>query len=307
MLSSIFGRALSSSDYYSDVSIYNNPNPSAFPTVGLLDSNRISACQSDFWLLNLGYILIIGSLFVKTYRISVIFNSKAFKDVSSTKLSNWYLLGILIVLLTIQVIVLLGVGLGGTWSLSLLNLNNGTNAVYCTSSIQDAITAAILVVRFTLLAMACVYSYTVRDVPSSFNESRQLAVSLYNLTFLSIFLPIIESLSDAGTDTAVIVYSAVLFAIVISITLIVMAPKFYKIYTKDDDVAYTTKVSQYTTSANKSGTSGTKYSKGASSKNSGIDTNGNGSYVSGNDAGNNTVELGKTETEAFGALEKNRI
>src|SRR5205085_2655938 len=134
---------------------------------------------AEFWILNLGYLLLISSLIIKNYRISVLFNTTKLADigVKSRLLKDGNLLLVLLVLLGIQMIILLILTVAGSYSFTLTSItdnkhpSNDYSILYCNKSLSTAQT----VVRFLLIVISCIYSYNIRNVPSKFNESKQLA------------------------------------------------------------------------------------------------------------------------------------
>jgi hypothetical protein len=119
-------------------------------------------------------------------------------------LTNFHLLCGLVVLLLLQTAIILGLIFGEPFYLKLSSYDSTSDYSYCSSDNETAYTGAIMSFRFFLLAATAIYTFRIRNIPDAFNEVKQLSMTVYNLTFLSILLPIIDTAMGRGKGSAII-------------------------------------------------------------------------------------------------------
>ena len=152
------------------------------------------SCVFQPWLLGLSSISMISALCVKTFRIWRIF--KAMGNLKGMKITDYELLVLWAISMVPALVIIL------TWTIvstptAKMKECNGEHHYVCTSNgftgeIGGYIFFAILVAYggFVLL-IGAVLSILTRKVPSLFNESKLLAISIYNLVFLSaVIIPV---------------------------------------------------------------------------------------------------------------------
>ena len=192
------------------------------------------SCLADLFLSNLGYTLLIGSLLVKTKRLALIFRAQTLKQIRAVHDS--VLGAALTVLLGLEALMLMSLQLSHPMSVELRYHSALTDVPTCTAVGDSSLTSLYLpvtiTVRFVLLIVTAVVAFQVRDIPDRFNECRQLILSIYNLAFLSVLLPLIDAAMTRGTDTALLAYCICVFGIVVLSVAILLAPIVVHSYTK---------------------------------------------------------------------------
>ena len=191
-------------------------------------SSRTAACVSDLYLCNLGYFLIVGALLLKTYRLRAIFLRRSLTG-KIAFLQDSRLALVLIGILMAETVMLLALEQSHRLTSVLDSIDNETVYWHCSTPSDTDLTGLYLPItiafRFVLLALTAACVYSVREIPSQFNEATSLLATVYNLLFLSILLPIIDAVMDRGRDTALIAYSISVFAICVLTLLLQLAPK----------------------------------------------------------------------------------
>ncbi|CAF0946657.1 unnamed protein product [Didymodactylos carnosus] len=162
-------------------------------------------CISELWFANIGYSLIIGTLLLKTYRLSKIFQMS--ERIVKYYLTDKYLLFILFGLILLSSAMLTGLCFGDPFYLKLSPLDSMSDYQYCTTKYQLTIyVPLILSTRFALLILTTVCAFKIRKISDLFNETRQLVFSVYNLLFLSVTLPVIDLTMGRGKNSTTIIY-----------------------------------------------------------------------------------------------------
>lgn len=186
-----------------------------------------TSCVAQIWLPQLGFAMIFAPLFLKTYRLSRIFTQEKLMAVS---LPNCYLFGFLVAIMAVVVTWLaLWTTLGQpepTVSVSADGLSQFTK---CRSKEAFWSIAMILMDGFALL-YGVLLCYQVRNTPTTFNESRWIAYSLYNTAFCGlIIVSLVYGLADDVAIQSALVSIGLLWCT--SATLCVLfLPKLYNIW-----------------------------------------------------------------------------
>ncbi len=184
------------------------------------------SCAGSVWLFHIGFSLAFGALFTKNWRLSRIFNNVELRAIS---ISNEQLLA----------------GLGGLIAvdITLLSLWTGVQPfsvpaysdVLCLSGSSasggEGFISALLALKGALVIWGIYLVYQVRDVPSAFNESRHLALAVYNAALsAAVYVAIYFSLRDYFSPTAMMRVEWAMKLVVGSATLgIIFGPKFASI------------------------------------------------------------------------------
>ena len=116
---------------------------------------------------------------------------------------------------------------GQPFDMDLDGYNSTMDYYYCSSGDIALHTGVVMSWRFFLLAVTAVYAFRIRSIPDAFNESKTIFAVVYNLSFLSVLLPIIDEAIGRGKSTGVIAYGASVFTISIATSTIMLAPKLY--------------------------------------------------------------------------------
>lgn len=194
------------------------------------------SCPFRIWLLALAIITMVAALFAKSFRIWRLYRSpteiKAIRD--------WQLIiFVVICVLPVIIIMILWTALA-TPTAAMVKDKNGRYHYICTSG-GVAKGAGTYVFFFLLVAYMAIYllfgsflSVVTRNVISTFNESRLIAIAIYNLVFLSVVaIPIVFVLRGGDPVTSwVVMVTAFLYAFSTTMAL-QFVPKMYGIILRD--------------------------------------------------------------------------
>jgi hypothetical protein len=215
---------------------------------GMLDPSN-EDCAASAWLLTVGFSAIYSSLFIKTFRIWRIFGRK---QLQVLKMRDQDLLLAVGAFILIDVIINAAwLGAGGLKS-SRVTVDPDRPAydyLHCETTTTDlGAIAAHLAIKGGMLLFGVVLTYSVRNVPSQFNEAIWLGVALYNTVFiLSFGLPIIAS--GVGGRTSVYLIRGFLIIFVACSTIgLLYIPKILVLVNKSGDASgFVTKIGGTTT------------------------------------------------------------
>ncbi|KAI9328533.1 7 transmembrane sweet-taste receptor of 3 GCPR-domain-containing protein [Obelidium mucronatum] len=164
-------------------------------------STAQNTCTVAAALDNFGFALIFGSILVKTSRIRIIFDEKLRRKIkvpTDAKLSLW----------VIALCLFMG-GLLVAWFIvqSPEPVDMITASMAVTTRCNTATTFGVIVtiVRIVIIMFSAVLSFQIKDVPSTFNESKMLGFSAYNWFLFSALLNalVVFAISDPNTAFAI--------------------------------------------------------------------------------------------------------
>jgi hypothetical protein len=170
-------------------------------SISVMVSKSAASCSLNIWLENLGFVTIFSSFVIKMNRIYTIFNKKRVgngKNLQDGALIRYY-----------YVAVAITIGFLAAWqvisaptAVPTLVFNSYLTMDRCASS-TFSLTAAIL--RLTITLIASFVAYTIRDVPSGFNESKAIGFCAYNWVIFGTFISLLSELAivDATVSFAV--------------------------------------------------------------------------------------------------------
>lgn len=154
-------------------------------------------CRAQYWLLGLSFVLMFGTLALKTWRIRKIFCNASLSDLG-TRVQTKYLYVKLGVLLAIEMLINIIFNAADPLK-GEFQVTDTTYSAVCHSKSGFAY-MIVMVVSKGLIAVACVIlAYETRNVTSAFNESKQLMIASYNM-FVSVI--VIVALSTTVPDPA---------------------------------------------------------------------------------------------------------
>jgi len=161
-------------------------------------------CFVKVWLLAIGFGLIMGNLLAKTYRIFKIFNNPS---VERKVISDRDLLNFTFIVLAIE-ITLLSVYCFVSGTPQPINIQSTSDSllliIQCSvpsGFIQTLGTISLLVFNGLLILCGVVIAYVSRNVESSFNESKYIAITVYiYLLVVIILLPLYYTAGDSGSS-----------------------------------------------------------------------------------------------------------
>jgi len=141
-------------------------------------------CQALPWLFHCSFTLMIGSLFVKTFRVWRIFGNKTLMNV---KVTVWDSLRLLATILGIVVLVLgLWYILDAPYRINVKAVVAGVGTVDMTSCKSKSIVFRSVLIFFevVVVALACYFSFKNRNVPGNFSETQYVMISVYSVAIV---------------------------------------------------------------------------------------------------------------------------
>ncbi|KNE69783.1 hypothetical protein AMAG_14322 [Allomyces macrogynus ATCC 38327] len=138
-------------------------------------------CTARIWLLALGMCTVLGSIIVKTARIYLIFGNRRRMKLN---VKDARLLGGVFAMVAVDV-VLLGAWTGAAKPSAVIATVSTTTYTYLCSASSDtggtAITAILAIFHALQLLVACWLSFKIRNVGTTYNESKYIALAAYNI------------------------------------------------------------------------------------------------------------------------------
>ena len=217
----------------------------------LYPTATVNTCHAIRWTFNIGFACVFGPLFAKTHRLAKVFNNKKLKDV---RISDGDLLRYIGLYLFLYAIYLT------TWTLvdpPYLEENftdSDELTRYYTCEGENALWGNIPVVVNLLILLWGVYLCVVtRNNPSAFNESKYIAISLYNLLLVGVFVFPLVYILQQTPDVEFVLKSAAVLLTTTTVLSLLFIPKFYAIYTNDESKWDTTTPTGPSSKGNHSG------------------------------------------------------
>jgi len=179
-------------------------------------------CMARIMIPSVALTVILSNLFVKTWRVWRIFDNKRLKRVVIT---NWDLIKVIVGLVMVDVVAFT------VWfSIDPPDAQPQFGDLVCYSEFRDSFLVAIQGYKFLLLCFGAFLAYGIRNVQvSSFNESRQIAFSIYTVLLVFIFVGIINyNVEDLFFNF--FVTSAGELLIIWGLVMSLLVPKVHSIY-----------------------------------------------------------------------------
>ncbi|KAJ3106727.1 hypothetical protein HDU97_005653 [Phlyctochytrium planicorne] len=189
-----------------------------------------SSCILYGWLKYLGFAVVFGSLIVKTYRIFVIFTTK---NKNKQNLSDGVLMGYFLVLIAIWVIILLvwtvvptqrpfldseiRYRLADDGSVSTMDVTP-----FCNFTSYNYVCLAAMVLT---LVYGVFLTYSVRNTPGAFNESKWMAYGIYNWVVIGIVLNAIANFAVSNPDTIFVMEALTVIITQTGVCALMIVPK----------------------------------------------------------------------------------
>ena len=189
------------------------------------------ACGFQPWLLGIAIISLVSALISKTFRIWRIFKSP-FQKKMVTDLE----LIILWVIMVLPAIIILALWtLISTPSAALVEVQGEKHYICVTGGFTGppgGFVFFFIFVGYTgiVLLFGVFLTIVTRDVPSLFNESKLIALSIYNLVFLSVVvIPVVIVLNEINPFISWIIRTLAILYAFLATLLLQFAPKFFAI------------------------------------------------------------------------------
>jgi hypothetical protein len=205
---------------------------------GLLGAARISVggsdkndglCVAEFWVGHLAFIISIGSLFVKSYRVHRIVNTKGLRHVTFSAFQAFKLLLAILTVSTVYLIIASVVGQPGMRYLRSFKANQETHWKYC-GMVYPEFQAALFGMEFIFLIFGFRICWEIRKVPDLVNESKQISTAMLSIVLVSVLImPIIYFLGLPPDTTELIASLGFGFGAIVTL-LLLFVPKVVVVY-----------------------------------------------------------------------------
>jgi hypothetical protein len=153
--------------------------------------NSDSTCANEVWFGHLAFVVMIGSLFVKSYRVHCIVNTRKLVRVT---FSAMHAFRILVAIVSATIVYLIATQLVGHPIMradSSTVANQQTDVQYCALEYPQFQTALFVLEGF-LLAISFRVCWEIRNVPDIVNESKQISTAMSAIVMVSVLiLPIV--------------------------------------------------------------------------------------------------------------------
>jgi hypothetical protein len=196
--------------------------------VGGMDKND-DVCVAEFWVGHLAFIVMIGSLFVKSYRVHRIVNTKGLRHVTFSAFDAFKLLVAIVSVSVVYLIVASSVGVPGMRYLRSFKANQETHWKYCGMEYAQFQTA-LFAVEFVFLMTGFRVCWEIRNVPDIVNESKQISTAMSAIVLVSVLImPIIYFLGLPPYTTELIASLGFGFGAIVTV-LLLFVPKVALVY-----------------------------------------------------------------------------
>ena len=191
-----------------------------------------ATCALRVWLLVLGFVLCYGSIFVKEYRLWLIFDET---DLMRTvRVTDGLLLKVVFGGLFVELLICM------IWFIItpflkriVVDLSSEEISYRCTSTVTPAFFWIIFALNMGILIIGCILAFLARNVPANFNEAKQILFSIYNVTLIAIIVVILSNVFSTSPEaTALTVSIGLLFSSLITICILFI-PKIRHVANKD--------------------------------------------------------------------------
>ncbi|KJE94845.1 hypothetical protein CAOG_05416 [Capsaspora owczarzaki ATCC 30864] len=184
------------------------------------DDPSTAQCTARVWMRHLGFSIMFSALFLKTYRIARVFKATVTKSspLNDRRLFYHFLQMNAVVILILIIWTVVNPPhaeqlISGNESYLVCNINWWDNAMYILE-----------VVALGGLAVVC---FSVRKAPSAFNESKFIALSVYNWLVVAVILQIILRATKGNATFFFIIESLEVLLTVPIIVGLLLVPKLY--------------------------------------------------------------------------------
>jgi len=148
-----------------------------------LGTNSSIKCQTLPWMFHCSFTLMMGSLFVKTYRVWRIFGNTRLTKIKLSTLESLKILAfitaVVVLILTIWYIQEVPQNIVFTYYIPNVGFVTGTAC-----SKHSTFVNVLIFFEVALVAFACYFSFKNRKAPGNFSETQSIQVSVYSIAFI---------------------------------------------------------------------------------------------------------------------------
>ncbi|CEP01160.1 G-protein coupled receptors family 3 profile domain-containing protein [Plasmodiophora brassicae] len=228
-------------------------------SVGVPYSLSSTSCMVNIWAISIGWALMFGALFAKTYRVSSLFQAFEANNLTVKAVSDETLFRIVGLMTSLELLILVAWTVINPLTLASVDLGNAVSRHQCVSSGGSSVWAfatVSIVAKFAVLIAGIALCIQTRNVHDAFNgasdlvilppadqarlttavdmtESKKIAFSIYNIATFGTGAFVISFLINEQ-DVALAVRAVGLFlSVVITITGVVLTKIYIIFYDKE--------------------------------------------------------------------------
>lgn len=192
-------------------------------------------CNLRYWLAGVGFVLMFSALLTKTWRVWRIFHEHSLKMI---KLTNMYLLRIMAVALTIEIVVLAVWSGAFTPQMETVVLDENRpvlNYRTCTTENSMPFAIVLIIYKAILILAGVVLGFWSRKIRSEYNESKFILIAMYNITFATLILLVLFAIGISDRYIDFLIRSIAILWGVTATLCILLIPKIYYVATGSND------------------------------------------------------------------------
>jgi hypothetical protein len=194
---------------------------------GLSSSDFV--CSGEVWFGHLAFIIMVGSLFVKSYRVHCIVNTRqlvrvTFSAMHAFRILLGFVFGTVIILIPTQL-----VGRPHVRSMQVVVANQETDTLSCGMQYPEFQTA-LFVLEGLLLAISFRICWEIRKVPDIVNESKLISTAMASILMVSVLImPIVYFLGLSNFTQELVASFGFGFGAIVTLVLL-FVPKILVVY-----------------------------------------------------------------------------
>ncbi len=192
-------------------------------------------CNLRYWLSGVGFVLMFSALLTKAWRVWRIFHEHSLKMI---KLTNMYLLRIMAVALTIEMVVLAVWSGAFTPEMETVVVDENRPILnYRTCSTDNSLPFAIVLIIYKafLILAGVILGFWSRKIRSEYNESKFILIAMYNITFATLILLVLFAIGITDRYIDFLIRSIAILWGVTATLCILLIPKIYYVATGSND------------------------------------------------------------------------
>jgi len=191
-----------------------------------------ATCALRVWFFVLGFVLCYGSIFVKEYRLWLIFDET---DIMRTvRVTDGLLLKVVFGGLFIELLITM-IWFIVTPFLKRVTVDLAAEEISyrCTSTVTTAFFWILFCLNMVILLIGCILAWLARNVPANFNEAKQILFSIYNVTLISIIVVVLGNVFRKNPEAiSLTVAVGLMFSSIVTL-LILFVPKVRHVANKE--------------------------------------------------------------------------
>jgi hypothetical protein len=192
-------------------------------------------CNLRYWLAGVGFVLMFSALLTKTWRVWRIFHEHSLKMI---KLTNLYLLRIMAVALSIEIVVLTIWSAAFTPQVETIAVDVTRpilNYRTCSNNVSLPFAIVLIVYKGILIVGGVVLGFWSRKIRSEYNESKFILIAMYNIVFAGLILLVLYAIQLEDRHIDFLIRSIAILWGVTATLCILLIPKIYYVATGSND------------------------------------------------------------------------